>query len=429
MNPLSAGLRDALAREFPLEVLNLLRTQKITIDNLRNLSSSTLARLLEVSDPASATELVLALDPQDCQQVLSRSSTSSLIHVLGWMKDEQREQFLLTLPETFRNELKKIRLFPANMAGHYMETMTGAYHPGDTVAATLAQLKAARLNRVRSVYLTDDQNRLAGRVDMQDMALADSDVLLSELCNAVEGTGQLTTSRDELVEIFNRCRVDSIPILDDGERLTGVVTYGALFKAARESLTDDIQLMVGASPEEKTLSSPWFAVRKRLPWLHINLLTAFLAASVVGLFESTIARFTALAVLLPVVAGQSGNAGSQALAVTIRGLALREISLLQWRQLLLKEIQVGLLNGAALAVTGGLGVYVWSQSPGLAAVVAIAMIISLIAAGLAGALVPMILTRLGQDPATASSIILTTVTDVVGFVSFLGTAALLTPFL
>jgi magnesium transporter len=186
---------------------------------------------------------------------------------------------------------------------------------------------------------------------------------------------------------------------------------------------------VGASPDERALSSPSFAVRKRLPWLQINLLTAFLAASVVGLFEGVISQFTALAVLLPVVAGQSGNAGAQALAVTMRGLVLREISLRQWPVVLGKEALTGLVNGLAVAATTGVGVYFWSRSTALSAVIMSAMVISMLAAGLAGALVPILLRRFGQDPATASSIILTTVTDVVGFFSFLGIATLFAPLL
>jgi magnesium transporter len=182
--------------------------------------------------------------------------------------------------------------------------------------------------------------------------------------------------------------------------------------------------MVG-NAEERALSSAGFAVKKRLPWLHINLLTAFLAAAVVGLFEDIISQFTALAILLPVVAGQSGNAGAQALAVTMRGLALREIGLRDWRKVLNKEVLVGIADGAALSITCGAGVYLWSGSFGLALVIGVAMILSMLAAGISGAVVPILLTRAGQDPATASSIILTTVTDVAGFFSFLGTATLL----
>jgi magnesium transporter len=154
-----------------------------------------------------------------------------------------------------------------------------------------------------------------------------------------------------------------------------------------------------------------------------------MAAAVVGLFEDTIARFTALAVLLPVVAGQSGNAGAQALAVTMRGLALREITIRHWLRVTFKEVNVGLVNGLAVALTCGIGVYFWSGSFGLVLVIAASMVLAMIAAGFAGAVVPIALTRLGQDPAQSSSIVLTTVTDIAGFFSFLGIATLLAAFL
>jgi magnesium transporter len=190
-----------------------------------------------------------------------------------------------------------------------------------------------------------------------------------------------------------------------------------------------MQAMVGVSRDERALSSPLVAMRKRLPWLNINLLTAFLAAAVVGLFENTIAQFTALAVLLPVVAGQSGNTGAQALAVIMRGLALREIQVRHWRRVLLKEVLAGALNGIAIAIVTGLGVLIWSKSIGLALVIGVAMIISMALAGLSGGAIPLVLTRLGQDPAQSASILLTTVTDVVGFFSFLGLATLFSSLL
>jgi magnesium transporter len=219
--------------------------------------------------------------------------------------------------------------------------------------------------------------------------------------------------------------VSAVPVVNQEGRLLGVIRSAQIMDAVRAETSLDIQTMVGASADERALSPPLFAVRKRLPWLQINLLTAFLAAAVVGLFEGVIAKVTALAILLPVVAGQSGNAGAQALAVTMRGLVLREVGVRQWPRVVMKEAAVGLINGIAVAATTAVGVYIWSQSTGLVVVIVISMIISMVAAGLAGALVPIILRRVGQDPATASSIILTTVTDVTGFFSFLGIATLL----
>ncbi|HEX7719133.1 MAG TPA: magnesium transporter, partial [Woeseiaceae bacterium] len=237
------------------------------------------------------------------------------------------------------------------------------------------------------------------------------------------------TSKDEVVELLERYQLADLPVVDIDGRLLGVIYHAKLLQAIQEDATVGMQMMVGASPDERALSPVLFAVRKRLPWMQVNLLTAFLAAAVVGIFEDTIARFTALAVLLPVVAGQSGNAGAQALAVTMRGLALREITIRHWLRVTFKEVNVGLLNGLAVAVTCGIGVYFWSGSLGLVVVIAVSMVLAMIAAGFAGAVVPIVLTRLGQDPAQSSSIVLTTVTDVAGFFSFLGIATLLAAYI
>jgi magnesium transporter len=228
-----------------------------------------------------------------------------------------------------------------------------------------------------------------------------------------------------VVEQMTDRRLTSLPVVDFDGRLLGVIRHDMLVRAAQQDVAADIQAMVGASREERALSRVSFAVRKRLPWLEINLATAFLAAAVVGLFEATIARFTALAVLLPVVAGQSGNTGAQALAVTMRGLALREIRVSQWPRVARKEASVALINGIAVAATTSAGVFLWSGSGGLAIVIGLSMVLSMLAAGIAGVIVPTVLTSLGQDPAQSSSIVLTTVTDVVGFSSFLGIATVL----
>jgi magnesium transporter len=236
-------------------------------------------------------------------------------------------------------------------------------------------------------------------------------------------------SREQITETLEAHKVTTLAFVNLDNRLLGVIRHETLLVAAQAEATLDIQTMVGVSRRERALSKVSFAVRKRLPWLNINLATAFLAAGVVGMFEDTIAQFTALAVLLPVVAGQSGNTGSQALAVTMRGLALREIRTSQWLRVATKEVLVALFNSVVIAAVTAAAVYVWSDSGGLALVIGSSMIVSMVAAGLAGAVIPMLLTWLGQDPAQSSSIILTTVTDVAGFLSFLGIASLLSSML
>jgi magnesium transporter len=310
-----------------------------------------------------------------------------------------------------------------------MDARVTPLRAGMSVGEAIERLRAARRRGLRELYVVDDEGRLAGRVEMQDLALAEHDRPLREIQRGIVAAVRDLDPREEVVEILQREPITVLPVLNHAGRFIGVIRQAELMAAVEEETSLDIQTMVGASPDERALSRPWFAVKKRLPWLQINLLTAFLAAAVVGLFESTIAKFTALAVLLPVVAGQSGNAGAQALAVTMRGLVLREISLRHWPGVVWKEAATGLVNGLAVAATTAIGVYYWSGSVGLVYVISISMVISMVAAGLAGAAVPILLRRFGQDPATASSIILTTVTDVVGFFSFLGIAALFAPLL
>jgi magnesium transporter len=277
--------------------------------------------------------------------------------------------------------------------------------------------------------VVDDQGRLAGRVEIQDLVTADPTVSLAEVTRPPVAAVQDLDPREDVVSALQQKAITELPVIAVDGRFVGVIRQAALVSALEQETSVDIQTMVGASPDERALSGPAFAVRKRLPWLQINLLTAFLAAAVVGLFEDLIARVTALAVLLPVVAGQSGNAGAQALAVTMRGIVLREISPRQWPRMVAKEASVGLINGVAVAATTALAVWLWSRSAGLVAVIATAMVISMIIAGVAGALVPMALRRFGLDPAQSSSIVLTTVTDVAGFFSFLGIATALVRFL
>ena len=394
-------------------------------DVVDGLEAEPLALAMEYLSPLKALAVFELLPQQRQLDVLERAAPRLAMTLLGELDDDTRETLLAALRPLVRDDLVRLLAFPENTAGRLMERSFVGARAYMSVTEALRRLQESPIRRARSLFVIHPDNRLAGRVDIQDLALADGDEPLRNYMQPVEGAVTALDPREEVVDLLDRTRQDSIPVVDGEGRLLGVVRYRSLFRAIEDVATADLQKMVGVSADERALSTAGFSVKRRLPWLHINLLTAFLAASVVGLFEDLIAQFTALAVLLPVVAGQSGNAGSQALAVTIRGLALKEIGMREWRKVLNKELVVGVVNGLALAVTCGLGVYLWSTSLGLSLVIGVAMVLSMVAAGISGALVPIVLTRFGQDPATASSIILTTVTDVAGFFSFLGTATFL----
>lgn len=431
---LTATLHEAFIRRHPgaaLRVVDSLKGEELggVVSAVADHDPVLLLPILDRLPPGRALEVFGLLNAQGQERILLAAGPRLAVSLLGAMSATERAAVLEPLPGSLRRELERLLAFPDDAAGRLMDRAYDVARPWMTAVELRARLRESDLKRVRSVYVVDDDRRLLGRLDMQDLALAGENDIVEGMMQPATGMLQLATPRPDIVLLLEDTRLDALPVVDLDQRLMGVVRYTSLFRAIEAEANVDLQTMVGVSADERGLSPAGFVVRRRLPWLHINLLTAALAAAVVGLFEGTIAQFTALAVLLPVVAGQAGNAGAQALAVTIRGLALREIGLVDWFRVLGKESVAGAVNGAVLALSCGVGVWVWSQSVGLALVIGIAMILSVIAAAVAGALVPILLTRLGQDPATASSILLTTVTDVAGFMSFLGTATLLSGML
>jgi magnesium transporter len=415
----SAEAASHLNRLEAAEVRPIFLAEPVSVqrDLLLHLSPGPAARLLEQLDESSFAKLFARLDPGRALPILAR------------LADDVLEERLSQLPTGLAQEYRELLSYPQNTAGSLMDPKVAAFHPHETVKHVLDRIRKARDRRILDVCVVDDEGRLTGVVPLQHVAVAEPTQQVQDL---IEGEPIAATSmdpREDIVALFEQRKLASLPVVDSERRLLGIIRYGALVEAAQEEMSSDLQSMFGAGKDERALSSVAFAVRKRLPWLEINLATAFLAATVVGLFEGTIAKFTALAVFLPVVAGQSGNTGSQALAVTMRGLALREIRTRHWLRVAGKEVGAGLLNGIVVAATTSLVVYIWMSSAGLAAVIGVAMVFSMILAGLSGAVIPIALQALGQDPAQSSSIVLTTVTDIVGFLSFLGLATLFSAFL
>lgn len=425
-------VRAALAGDYvgqhPDEVAVLLeeRDTHDVVGVFEQLPPNAAAAVFGSLTPAVATDLLAGLSEGRAVDVLRVLDPAQAALVCGRLAEPDRLRLLSRLPRAEARELRELMAYPPDSAASLMATRVPTFRPHTAAGEVLARLRSGRVEGHHDVALVDAGGRFVGMVPLERLATAEPDAAALQLARGERSAVQAMTPREDVVELMTRRRIGTLPIVDVESRLLGVVRHEDVLSAVEEEASSDLQTMVGASQDEHTLSPVGFAVRKRLPWLQVNLLTAFLAAAVVGLFEDTIARVTSLAVLLPVVAGESGNTGAQALAVTIRGLALREVRLRHWRRVALKEGAVGLINGVGVAVTTSIGVYVWSGSPGLTVVIATSMVLSMLIAGLAGAIVPMALVAARQDPAQSSSIVLTTVTDVVGFFSFLGIATLLT---
>jgi len=375
--------------------------------------------------PDIARKLLTALPESIVVETMQGLDPVRLAHLLKSLDDGARERLLGLIGEGDANEVRSAMLYPPDRAGALMDSRARLFRQTSTVAEVLRRLRHDRRPGRSGFFVVNADNRLAGWVDIQDLALAEPEERVGDLGRDVDAVVDPMATGDEVAEKMDAYRLSDLAVVDLDGRLVGVIRHAARVEAERERASLGIQTMVGVSKDERATSTVSFAVRRRLPWLHINLLTAFIAAAVVGLFENTIAQFTALAVLLPVVAGQSGNTGAQALAVTMRGLTLREIRVAQWGRVVLKEAIVGFWNGIAIALTTAVGVILWSGSYGLGLIIAASMVLSVIIAGVSGALIPIVLRALGQDPAQSSSILLTTITDVVAFLSFLGIATLL----
>ncbi len=427
----SDEISKAFIAQFPEEAAHACEshTPEEILFVLHNVPGPDIAKLVSAMVPSLAASLFEAMPIDLLQEVIRYTSPTMVASLFQRLPQTRRQDLLTALPATLSAEITPFLEYPEDSVGLLMDVQFFSLPEDLTVEEAIQQVRNHDPQHLGSLYITDRQQILRGQLSLQELFLAPSQKSLEMLMHRELPTIHPLENQEQVVEIFNEWNVLTIPVTDLDGRLLGIIRSQDIIQVEKEEATISMQTMVGASKDERALSPPWFAIKKRLPWLQINLLTAFLAAFVVGLFEDTIARFTALAVLLPVVAGQSGNTGAQALAVVMRGLALRDIRPSQWVRVTLKESYVALGNGLAVAATTCTAVFIWSGSWGLTMVIGISMVISMLMAGFSGAIIPIILRSLKQDPAQSSSIILTTVTDVAGFFSFLGLATIFSKLL
>ncbi len=406
---------SVLTRQSESELLAWIEegTVQRAVVALRHLDADTAGRLIEEFPAKRRADVIAAMEPRDA------------FRCLRTIPRRRREALVGSLPPAVKREAERILRVREDSAAALMEIQPLHITTHTHVAECLARVRNCQTRLPRTLFVVDADDTLVGAIDLQALIAAASDASIGTMMHPVKWQVDEFTTREEIAAGIGRFNINTLPVVNLQGHFSGIIRSENLFDAVEQDALSDLQTMVGAGKDEHALSTVWTTVQKRHPWLQINLLTAFLAASVVGLFEHTIAQFTALAVLMPVVAGQSGNSGSQALAVTLRGLALREIGVNAWLRVVRKEMSAGLLNGLGIALVTSLSVYLWSKSPGLALVIGLAMVASMTIAGIAGAFIPIMMSRLGQDPATSSTIVLTTVTDVSGFFSFLGIATLL----
>lgn len=401
------------------------------VEVLQGLAPTLAARAFPHLSTPLAASLVRLMPESLFQDIINRLTPEQGADLFAHLSDEDKRRFLGVLPDPLKKTIQEILTYPVDSAGRILSTDFVAFHQDLKVREVIQKIRnlAQKGKHTSYTYVVDAENRLVGIINMRDLLLAQGDQTISEIMRRELFTVNGFMDREKVANELSKRGFFAAPVVDNENRLLGVVRAEALITDVQEEASEDIQKMFGVSGDERPFSPIPFSVKKRLPWLYVNLATAFLAAAVVALFESTIAKITILAVFLPVVAGQGGNAGAQSLAVVMRGIVMREIPKDRIKNFLFKETTLGLINGITVGVVTAAIAWVWISNPMLGLVVGLAMLINLMVAALAGASIPLTMKALGLDPAQCSNIILTTFTDCIGFLAFLGLAVLFQSYL
>jgi magnesium transporter len=381
--------------------------------------------LTEVDDHVRE-EILEELPPRTVAEGVRELESDDAVAILEDLPKEEQTEILEQLPPPERVALKRSLDFPEDSAGRRMQSEFITVPPAWNVGQAIDYMRetADLPERFYRLYVTDENLRFLGAVPLDRLLRSKRPVPIAALIEDEQRKVRADEDQEDVARMFQRYDLVAAPVVDADERLVGVITFDDVADVIEEEAEEDIKALGGVTHDEELSDSVWKIARGRFNWLLVNLATAFLASSVLGLFEGQLQKMVALAVLAPIVASQGGNATTQTMTVAVRALATHDLGDANARRVILRELLVGLLNGLAFAVITGAAAYVWFRVPGLGLVIGLAMICNLIAAGLGGILIPLTLHRLRVDPAVASSPFVTTVTDVIGFFSFLGIATL-----
>ena len=410
------------SKERYLEVLQKL-PEHLKAEVLSELSSNAQEDALEAIDAESLAEIIEEMDTDDAADIVQQ---------IEEMDESKAEEVLENIDEEESKVLRELISYDEQEAGAYMQTELFKAYLDETVGESIRRFKKLKeeegIDNAYHVFIVDRHERFQGMLPLEDLVFYGPDEIYR---NILDKEGALTVavhpddSVDKVTEVAGNYNMNVIPVVDEFGILLGRITADDIYDIMEKQATDQIYGMAGVEEASEESENLLEAGKSRAIWLGVNLLTAIAASVVIGFFDSTIQSIVALAVLMPIVASMGGNAGTQSLTVTVRQLALGDIDPTEAKKVITKEVLLSLGNGLIYAVVMGVIAWAWFHMPMLGVVIALSMVINLLAAGFFGAVIPLVLRGLGIDPAVGSSVLLTTVTDVVGFFSFLGLATLM----
>lgn len=421
---------EALVEESPETAADVLEAidEELAAGLLVDLEGEDAGEVLDEMTAESAADVLEELNPATAADLIEEMTADQAADLIGALEGDEREAVLRSLEPGPAAEIAALLRYAPDSAGGIMTTEVATLPAGLTAGEAIESLRRLHDDlgaNLTYVYVTDYSQQLAGVVSFRDLVFARPGTGLDEVMVPAPYSVRTDTDREEVAELIERHNLLAIPVIDDDSRLVGMVKVGQALRAVQEEATEDITQMVGAGAEESVYTPISRSVRRRLPWLFVNLLMGVLIAFAIGPFETIIEENGVLAILMPMVALLGGNSGAQSLAVIIRAMALGELPPGRALRAIRREFLVGLSNAGSLGIMAGIAAWLFSGSTRIGIVMGFAVGLNLIVAGLAGAGIPVLFRRLGLDPALASNIFLTLVTDLVGFAGFLLTAQLL----
>jgi magnesium transporter len=381
--------------------------------------------LNEVDDTVRE-EILEELEPETVAEGVRELESDDAVELLEGLDEEDQEEILEKLPPSERDALERSLEYPENSAGRRMQTELIKVPPDWTVGQAIDYMRETPdlPDRFYEIYAVDGAQHWRGALPLDLLLRSRRPVPLADLIDEDRRKVAVTDDLEEVARLFGKYNLVAAPVVDTGDRLVGVITIDDVVDVIEEEADEEIKALGGVTSDEQLSDDVWTIAKARFNWLLVNLATAFLASSVLGLFEGQLEKMVALAVLAPIVASQGGNAATQTMTVAVRALATRELGSNNAFRVVMRESLVGLVNGIAFAVITGVAAVAWFHIPGLGVVIGLAIICNLVAGALGGILIPILLERVRADPAVASGTFVTTVTDVVGFFAFLGIATL-----
>ena len=425
-------LSNVIEELYPADLASVVR--ELPADDqirvFRLLSSPGAAAVLSELDDPTLRDLVRSLDEGEVSRILDSMPSDHVVEVVEDLPREEAEKILDLMEEEKSEEVQELLEYPEGTAGRLMSRRFVAVPERATVGQAIEHIrKAATGDGAFYLYVLDDHEHLVGFVPLHRLLAADpATPVLAIRSEHVESVA-VDTDQEEVAHLVRRYNLLEVPVVDDQRRLLGTIGVDDVIDVIQEEATEDIQRLAGAAGDETIFDPPIAVFGKRLVWRVVNLATAVLAASVIGLFESSIRDLATLAVFMPIVASMGGIGTTQTATVVIRGIALGDLTPGVLRRVLRKELWLGVTTGLANGLLIALFAYLWKQQALLALILGVALLFNMLVAAVVGTLVPVALRAFRVDPAIASSVIITTFTDVCGFFSFLGLATVLIRFL